>query len=64
MPWKHSLPRGFLGLTREKPGTIPDRYISLINDSRWLSALSITGEETAGLESFGQPRLSTGQKEG
>lgn len=45
-------------------GIFPGYYISLINDSHWVSALSVTGEETAGLESFGQPHLSRGRNEG
>jgi len=51
-----------MGILRSHLGKawFPDHYISLINDSRWMSVLSITGENTAGLESFGQPHLSMG----
>lgn len=45
-------------------GISPSYYISLVNDSCWMSALSFTGEETAVLENFGQPHLSRGRNEG
>lgn len=45
-------------------GTFPGYYISLVNDSRRMSAFSVTGEETAGLESFGQSHLSREANEG